>query len=87
MTDVILNVKDIVLGDKVKHPDAVTLEQAVVQIMRDSLRLEVTERTESNYTGGMNGRDLYEDSKHVNVTLWADIDENSYKIDEIDFDV
>ena len=72
MTDVILNVKDIVLGDKVKHPDAVTLEQAVVQIMRDSLRLEVTERT---------------DSKHVNVTLWADIDENSYKIDEIDFDV
>lgn len=86
MTDVILNVKDIVLGDKVKHPEAVTLEQAVVQILRDSLRLEVNERTESHYTGGMNGRDLYEDSKHVNVTLWADIDDQSYKIDEIDFD-
>lgn len=86
MSDVILHVKDLVLGSKAKHPEAVTLEQAVVQIMRDSLRLEVNERTESHYTGGMNGRDLYEDSKHVNVTLWADIDDQSYKIDEIDFD-
>lgn len=87
MTDVILNVKDIVLGDKVIHPDAVTLDQAVVQIMRDSLRLEVNEITETCYTGGFDGTPLYRDAKSVNIQLWADIGEESYKIDEVDFDV
>ncbi|AAX78651.1 hypothetical protein RB43ORF129c [Escherichia phage RB43] len=55
-------------------------------IMRDSLRLEVDEQTHSEYTGGYDGRDMYEDRKTVKVTLWADIDEESYKIDEIDFE-
>ncbi|UQJ95204.1 hypothetical protein IANJMKHF_00298 [Klebsiella phage CPRSA] len=63
MTDVVLNVKDIVLGDKVIHPDAVTLEQAVVKVMRDSLRLEVNEITETCYTGGFDGNPLYRDAK------------------------
>ncbi|UIW11490.1 MAG: hypothetical protein [Enterobacter phage ENC7] len=87
MSDVILHVKDLVLGSKAKHPEAVTLEQAVVQIMRDSLRLEVNEKVTSNYTGGFNGDPLYKDSKNINIQLFADIDDQSYKIDEIDFEV
>lgn len=86
MSDIILHLKDVRVGGTEQHPDSVTLEQAVVQIMRDSLRLEVDEQTHSEYVGGYDGRDMYEDRKTVKVTLWADIDEQSYKIDEIDFD-
>lgn len=86
MSDVILSIKDVCLDNTGKESGAVTLQEAVVNILRDSLRLEVDERTHSEYTGGYGGRDLYEDRKSIKVTLWADIDENSYKIDEIDFE-
>ena len=66
------------LGDFVR-------EQSV-KMMRECLRLEVDERTHSEYTGGYDGRNLYEDRKSIKITLWADIDEQSYKIDEIDFE-
>lgn len=85
MTDVILNVKDIVLGDTKTLDSA--MEKAVVKIMRNSLRLEVNEITETCYTGGLCGQSLYRDAKSVNIQLWADIGEESYKIDEVDFDV
>lgn len=85
MGDVILNVKDVVLGDT-KTLDSV-MEKAVVKIMRNSLRLEVNEITETCYTGGLCGQSLYRDAKSVNIQLWADIGEESYKIDEVDFDV
>lgn len=85
MTDVILNVKDVVLGDTKTLDSA--MEKAVVKIMRNSLRLEVNEITETCYTGGLCGQSLYRDAKSVNIQLWADIGEESYKIDEVDFDV
>lgn len=85
MSDVILNVKDVVLGDTKTLDSA--MEKAVVNIMRDSLRLEVNEITETCYTGGLCGQSLYRDAKSVNIQLWADIGEESYKIDEVDFDV
>lgn len=85
MSDVILNVKDVVLGDTKTLDSA--MEKAVVKIMRNSLRLEVNEITETCYTGGLCGQSLYRDAKSVNIQLWADIGEESYKIDEIDFDV
>lgn len=86
MSDVILSIKDVCLDNTGKESGAVTLQEAVVNILRDSLRLEVDECTHSEYTGGYDGRNLYEDRKSIKVTLWADIDENSYKIDEIDFE-
>lgn len=85
MSDVILNVKDVVLGDTKTLNSA--MEKAVVKIMRNSLRLEVNEITETCYTGGLCGQSLYRDAKSVNIQLWADIGEESYKIDEVDFDV
>lgn len=85
MSDVILNVKDVVLGDTKTLDSA--MEKAVVEIMRNSLRLEVNEITETCYTGGLCGQSLYRDAKSVNIQLWADIGEESYKIDEVDFDV
>lgn len=85
MSDVILNVKDVVLGDTKTLDSA--MEKAVVKIMRNSLRLEVNEITETCYTGGLCGQSLYRDTKSVNIQLWADIGEESYKIDEVDFDV
>ncbi|ADO51693.1 hypothetical protein POFPNCPI_00173 [Klebsiella phage vB_KpM-Mild] len=85
MGDVILNVKDVVLGDTKTLDSA--MEKAVVKIMRNSLRLEVNEITETCYTGGLCGQSLYRDAKSVNIQLWADIGEESYKIDEVDFDV
>ena len=85
MGDVILNVKDVVLGDTKTLDSA--MEKAVVKIMRNSLRLEVNEITETCYTGGLCGQSLYSDAKSVNIQLWADIGEESYKIDEVDFDV
>ena len=85
MSDVILNVKDVVLGDTKTLDSA--MEKAVVKIMRNSLRLEVNEITETCYTGGICGQSLYRDAKSVNIQLWADIGEESYKIDEVDFDV
>ncbi|AEX26605.1 hypothetical protein KMI9_195 [Klebsiella phage KMI9] len=85
MSDVILNVKDVVLGDTKTLDSA--MEKAVVKIMRNSLRLEVNEITETCYTGGLCGQSLYRDAKSVNIQLWADIGEESYKIDEVDFDV
>ena len=63
------------------------IEKGVVKIMRNSLRLEVNEITETCYTGGLCGQSLYRDAKSVNIQLWADIGEESYKIDEVDFDV
>ena len=86
MSDVILSIKDVCLDNTGKESGAVTLQEAVVNILRESLRLEVDENTHSEYTGGLNGQPLYEDRKSIKVTLWADIDENSYKIDEIDFE-
>ncbi|WVX87252.1 hypothetical protein FPLNFCPP_00259 [Klebsiella phage KP1LMA] len=85
MSDAILNVKDVVLGDTKTLDSA--MEKAVVKIMRNSLRLEVNEITETCYTGGLCGQSLYRDAKSVNIQLWADIGEESYKIDEVDFDV
>lgn len=85
MSDAILNVKDVVLGDTKALDSA--MEKAVVKIMRNSLRLEVNEITETCYTGGLCGQSLYRDAKSVNIQLWADIGEESYKIDEVDFDV
>lgn len=85
MSDVILNVKDVVFGDTKTLDSA--MEKAVVKIMRNSLRLEVNEITETCYTGGLCGQSLYRDAKSVNIQLWADIGEESYKIDEVDFDV
>lgn len=85
MSDVISNVKDVVLGDTKTLDSA--MEKAVVKIMRNSLRLEVNEITETCYTGGLCGQSLYRDAKSVNIQLWADIGEESYKIDEVDFDV
>lgn len=85
MSDVILNIKDVVLGDTKTLDSA--MEKAVVKIMRNSLRLEVNEITETCYTGGLCGQSLYRDAKSVNIQLWADIGEESYKIDEVDFDV
>ena len=85
MSDVILNVKDVVLGDTKTLDSA--MEKAVVKIMRNSLRLEVNEITETCYTGEIFGQSLYRDAKSVNIQLWADIGEESYKIDEVDFDV
>lgn len=85
MGDVILNVKDVVLGDTKTLDSA--MEKAVVKIMRNSLRLEVNEITETCYTGGLCSQSLYRDAKSVNIQLWADIGEESYKIDEVDFDV
>ncbi|AIK68067.1 hypothetical protein CPTMiller_00131 [Citrobacter phage Miller] len=86
MSDLILSIKDVCLDNTGKESGAVTLQEAVVNILRESLRLEVDENTHSEYTGGLNGQPLYEDRKSIKVTLWADIDEQSYKIDEIDFE-
>lgn len=80
MSDLVLKVKDIIIGAGNKS-DGVTLQEAVVAIMRDSLRLEVDEETKSRYIGP-----LYEDYKQIKVRLMADIDDQSYKIDEIDFE-
>lgn len=85
MSDLVLKVKDIIIGAGNKS-DGVTLQEAVVAIMRDSLRLEVDEQTKSRYIGGMGDGPLYEDYKQINVKLMADIDDQSYKIDEIDFE-
>lgn len=64
------------------------LKNTIVEVLRDSLRLEVNETTESVYVGGMDGSgNMYRDHKSVNIQLWADIDDQEYKIDEIDFDV
>lgn len=86
MSDIILKVKDLIVGAN-NSSEGVTLQEAVVAIMRDSLRLEVNEKVTSNYTGGFNGDPLYKDSKNINIQLFADIDDQSYKIDEIDFEV
>ncbi|UJB55251.1 hypothetical protein [Enterobacter phage vB_EcRAM-01] len=86
MSDIILKVKDLIVGAN-NNSEGVTLQEAVVAIMRDSLRLEVNEKVTSNYTGGFNGDPLYKDSKNINIQLFADIDDQSYKIDEIDFEV
>lgn len=85
MNDLILKVKDIHIGNG-ESKEAVTLQEAVVAILRDSLRLEVDEITKSNYTGGFDGRSLYEDTKTIKIRLMADIEDQSHQIDEIDFD-
>lgn len=85
MNDLILKVKDIHIGNG-ESKEGVTLQEAVVAILRDSLRLEVDEITQSNYTGGFDGRPLYEDTKTIKIRLMADIEDQSHQIDEIDFD-
>ena len=86
MSDVILSLKDVHLDNTGKEEGAITLQEAVVNIMRDSLRLEVDTKPKSNYVGDNGRGGMYEDSTVVKIRLLADIADEEYVISEIDFE-
>lgn len=67
--------------------EKVSQEKQVMDIVRNSMYLEVDEVTRSEYTGGMNGCDMYKERKTVKIRLLCDIDEVAHHIDEIEFEV
>ena len=72
---------------QVADEEKVSQEKQVMDIVRNSMYLEVDEVTRSEYTGCMDGSDLYKERKTIKIRLLCDIDEVTHHIDEIEFEV
>ena len=72
---------------QVANEESFTQEKQIMDIVRNSLYLEVDQVTRSEYTGGMDGGDLYKERKTVKIRLLCDIDEATHHIDDIEFEV
>jgi len=68
--------------------DSVSQEKKIMDIVRNSLYLEVDQVTRSEYTGGCDGSgNMYRDRKTVKIRLLCDIDEVAHHVDDIEFEV
>lgn len=70
---------EITLGDYIDHK--------INEALRNKLQLDIDTHTESNYTGGFDGRSLYEETYFIKISLLADIEDEIYFIDSIDFTI
>lgn len=81
-----------IAGKADNQGNLIVTEEAVAEMMGDFFKnhvwLEVDEKTESSYIGGMDGSsNMYKENKHINIRLLADINGEEVEISRVEFEV